>query len=231
MRNPLKLNLDLRAFVPLSDAGVSLPGTAREAFAAGCGMVTIPGELPRALIAETVAGPGPVNMEMTVSGAMLDLAAELRPARCTLVMKNGFREIDVTGHIPEVGNAVRELHDAGIEVGVRIVPETGQVEAVGETGADAVEFSTLRYAAASGREQRGELERILIASGSASRRGLAVGVGDDFDAGILKIPGLDTVAGGNSLLRRAFAVGLDRAVAEILHLLQAYNKNSTRERK
>lgn len=231
MTDFLKLNLDLRAFVPLADAGISLPGTARTAFASGCGMVTIPAELPRELIAEIIAGPGPVNMEMTVSGAMLDLAAELEPARCTLVMKNGFREIDVINHIPEAGNAVRELHDAGIEVGVRIVPEAGQVEAAGEIGADAVEFGTIRYAAASGREQRGELEKILVASGIASSRGMAAAVGDDFDAGILKIPGLDTVACGNSLLRRAFSVGLDRAVSEIVHLLKAYNKNSTREKK
>ena len=231
MADPVRLNLNLRPFTLLTGAGISLPETTRAGFSFGCGMVSVPAELHREIIAGVIAAGGPVNMEMTVSGAMLDLAAELKPARCTLMMKNDLREIDAVNHIPEVGNAVRELHAAGITACVRIAPELRQVEAVAEVGGDAVEFGTGRYSAASGREQRGELEKLLAASGNASSRGLPVGIGDDFDAGVLKIPGLNMIAGGNSLLRRAFTVGLERAVTEILHLLHVYNKNSTKEKK
>ena len=231
MTGPVLLNLDLRWFMPLAAAGISPAETARRAFRSGCGMVTIPAETPREVILPLLASGGPVNMEMTVSGPMLDLAAELKPARCTLVMKNDFREIDAVNHIPEVANAVGELHAAGIAVCVRVAPELRQTAAVAETGSDAVEFGTGRYSAASGREQRGELEKLLAASGSASCRGLRVGIGDDFFAGILKIPGLDAVTVGNSLLPGIFDAGLDRAVAEILHLLLAYNNHSTREKK
>jgi len=97
----------------------------------------------------------PLNLEMAVTDAMVEIALRLRPAHVCLVPER--REeltteggLDVVRHAARVGAATARLAGAGIRVSHFVDPDATQVSAALAAGAHAVELHTGDWANAAG---------------------------------------------------------------------------------
>ncbi len=171
----------------------------------------------------------PVNLEMAVTREMVGIARERRPHSATLVPER--REeitteggLDVHGQVEAVTRAVEDLTAAGIRVSLFIDPDDRQVEAAARTGAGAVELHTGAYCEAWGTPgARGELERLRRAATRAAGLGLAVHAGHGLNVRnvgpVARIPEVEELNIGHSIVGRAIFVGLRQAVAEMKEIL------------
>ncbi|GAB4251090.1 pyridoxine 5'-phosphate synthase [Deferrisoma sp.] len=171
----------------------------------------------------------PVNLEMAVTDEMLRIAAARRPHSATLVPEK--REeitteggLDVAGQAEAVRRAVDTLAAAGIRVSLFIDPEPRQVEASVRAGARAVELHTGAFCEAWGTPAAdAELERLQTAARLAAEAGLAVHAGHGLNVRnvrpVARIPQVEELNIGHSLVGRAIFVGLQAAVAEMKAIL------------
>ncbi|GAB6064420.1 pyridoxine 5'-phosphate synthase [Deferrisoma palaeochoriense] len=171
----------------------------------------------------------PVNLEMAVTDEMLRIAAARRPHSATLVPEK--REeitteggLDVAGQAEAVRRAVDTLAAAGIRVSLFIDPDPRQVEASVRTGARAVELHTGAFCEAWGTPAAAaELERLRSAARLAAEAGLAVHAGHGLNVRnvrpVARIPQVEELNIGHSLVGRAIFVGLQAAVAEMKAIL------------
>ncbi|RJP24661.1 MAG: pyridoxine 5'-phosphate synthase [Candidatus Abyssobacteria bacterium SURF_5] len=171
-----------------------------------------------------------LNMEMGATDEMVGIAIDTKPDQVTLVPEK--REeltteggLDVVANESALANAVRRLKKAGIPVSMFIEPDCAQIEASGRIHADAIELHTGLYANAKTEAlQQAELERLVHAGRHAVTIGLRVHAGHGLTyrnvIPIKQIPKLHEVNIGHNIVARAVLVGLDRAVREMLELLQ-----------
>jgi pyridoxine 5-phosphate synthase len=101
-----------------------------------------------------------------------------------------------------------------------IDPDPTQIAAAAQVGARWVELHTGRYAEASSAAQRQvELDHLEKASQQALQLGLRVNAGHGltyWNVGpVARIPGMEELNIGHSIISRAVLVGLDRAVREM----------------
>ncbi|RMG85026.1 MAG: pyridoxine 5'-phosphate synthase [Candidatus Dadabacteria bacterium] len=171
----------------------------------------------------------PVNLEMAVTEEMLRIAAARRPHSATLVPEK--REeitteggLDVAGQAEAVRRAVDTLAAAGIRVSLFIDPDPRQVEASVRAGARAVELHTGAFCEAWGTPAAdAEFERLRSAARLAAEAGLAVHAGHGLNVRnvrpVARIPQVEELNIGHSLVGRAIFVGLQAAVAEMKAIL------------
>jgi pyridoxine 5-phosphate synthase len=171
----------------------------------------------------------PMNLEMAVTNEMLDIATRLAPAHCCLVPEKRQElttegGLDAAGQLPRVRDACRRLADAGVEVALFIDAEPAQLEAALAAGAPAIEIHTGPLANASGREAReSELALLRRFAREASESGLEVHAGHGLDyhnvVPVAKIPEIEELNIGHSVIARAVFRGLAAAVADMKALL------------
>lgn len=169
-----------------------------------------------------------MNLEMAVTGEMLDIACDLRPADCCLVPER--REeltteggLDVASQQPRIAAACKRLADHGIRVSLFIDPEIRQLDAAVAADAPVVEIHTGAYADAGAANRDAELERIRKAARQARERGLIVhaGHGLHYDnvqsiAAIAEIVELNI---GHAIIARSITTGIAAAVTEMKRLM------------
>jgi pyridoxine 5-phosphate synthase len=172
-----------------------------------------------------------LNLEMAASDAIVDIACEVKPDEATLVPEK--REeltteggLDVIGHQAAVDKAMRRLAEAGVGVSLFIDPDPRQIETAKLLGAHAVEIQTACYSEArtAGDRQR-ELATIEEAAAFARSLGLHVHMGHGLTytnvQPIARIPGLEELNIGHSIVSRAVLVGTERAVREMKAAINA----------
>jgi len=189
------------------------------------------------LLRETVKSR--INLEMAATAEMVRIALEAKPEQATLVPEK--REeltteggLDVAGHLTRIRRVVRKLDDAGITVSLFIDPDEPQVRASAKTGAQYVELHTGRYAnAATDAEQDTEFEALRKAAGLAHSLGLGVNAGHGLTnlnlERIATLPHLNEVNIGHNIIAKAVFVGLDRAVRDIVRILERADTSAPRE--
>ena len=172
----------------------------------------------------------PVNLEMAVTEEMVRIAVGQRPHSSTLVPER--REevtteggLDVAGRPGPVRDAVAALRAAGIKVSLFIDPELAQVEASAVAGARAVELHTGAWCEAWGTSAAdAELARLRVAALEAHRLGLAVHAGHGLNVRnvgpVVRLPHVEELNIGHSLIGRSIFLGLQNAVAEMKALLR-----------
>ena len=181
------------------------------------------------VLRETVAGV--LNLEMSTSDEMLDVACELLPDMCTLVPE-GEGELTTQGGLDiiadeeRVRKAVGRLKEHGIAVSIFIDPDVVQVGRAKAVGADIVELHTGIYAEAEETEEvERELEKVRVAAIAAHEMGLGAHGGHGLTylnvGPIAAISEIEEVSIGHSLIARAVVVGMESAVTEMLTLLEA----------
>lgn len=171
-----------------------------------------------------------VNLEMANNLEILDIALKLKPDIVCLVPERRQEVtteggLDAAGQEKSLTETRRRLSDAGIEVSLFIAPDLVQIEAASRIGAEFVELHTGAFAEAfhSAPEAPDELQRLVSGAQHANRLGLKVNAGHGLNYENLRllrrVPHLEELNIGHSIISRAFFVGLDAAVKEMLRLV------------
>jgi pyridoxine 5-phosphate synthase len=163
-----------------------------------------------------------LNLEMAAIPQMIAIACRLRPADVCLVPER--REeltteggLEVAGQTALLREVVSQLRDSGIRVSLFIDPRPKQVRAAAEVGAQVIELHTGTYAnAAQAAPRDAELDRIRAATRQAQDAGVIVNAGHgltlDNVGSIARVPGMNELNIGHSIVADAIFVGLEAAV-------------------
>jgi pyridoxine 5-phosphate synthase len=171
-----------------------------------------------------------LNLEMAATEEMQRIALEVKPEITTLVPEK--REeltteggLEVALRIDFMRSYINRLQQGGIVVSLFIDPDDKQIAAAKKTGADWVEIHTGAYANAKTDRDRGrEFEKIIEAAKLAGSLGLRVGAGHGLNyvnvRKIARIPEVEELNIGHSIISRAALVGMERAVREMKALIE-----------
>jgi pyridoxine 5-phosphate synthase len=111
-------------------------------------------------------------------------------------------------------------------VSLFIAPDPEQIDAAAALGAPYVELHTGTYCEQEGAAAERETQRLIAGARRAHAAGLRVNAGHGINlanlSGILRVPHLDTLNIGHSIVARAVMVGLPVAVREMLDGMAAY---------
>jgi len=171
-----------------------------------------------------------LNLELAANEDVLAIACDVRPDMATLVPEKRAElttegGLAVVGREREVSATVNRLNKVGIRVSLFINPDPAEVRASVECGAEQIEIHTGFYADAKNPARRvAELERIRAAAATGGQLGIAVAAGHGLDyintRDICHIPEIEELNIGHSIMARAFFVGLDQAVREMIQLIR-----------
>jgi pyridoxine 5-phosphate synthase len=170
-----------------------------------------------------------LNLEMAATAEMIAIASRIKPDMVTLVPERP-EEVTTEGGLNVIAQqavleeAVSRLKAAGIRVGIFIDPDPAQAEAARTTGAQYIEIHTGLYARAQGEQQQRELQKIVDTAKQAAALGLSVNAGHDLTyhnvSPVAAIPQLEELNIGHNIIARAVLVGMERAVSQMLKLIQ-----------
>ena len=165
---------------------------------------------------------------MAATEEMLRISKKLLPDYVTLVPEKR-KEITTEGGLDVKNNEkylkdyVNSLKSSNIEVSAFIDPANDQINSSGEIGFDFIELHTGKYADLKGQDQYVELQKIIESSYYAVDIGLVVNAGHGLNyQNVKKIASINNINElniGHSIVSRALAVGLERAVREMKTLI------------
>jgi len=170
-----------------------------------------------------------MNLEMAVTGEMLDIACRVQPADCCLVPER--REeltteggLEVAGQLDRLRDACARLADAGVRVSLFIDADPVQVEAAKQVGAPCIEIHTGHFADATTAESQAlEFERIRAAVEQGNAIGLQVNAGHGIHyhnvGTIAALPAIRELNIGHAIVARALFSGMGDAVREMKRLM------------
>lgn len=172
-----------------------------------------------------------LNLEMAVAEEIIAIACEVCPDEATLVPERRQElttegGLDIVTHERAVGAAIERLKKCGVEVSLFIDPDVRQIETAKLLGARAVEIQTARYSEARTlAEHDRELAALREASAFAKDRGLHLHLGHGLDycnvQDVMRIPGVEELNIGHSIVSRAVLVGMERAVREMKEAMRS----------
>lgn len=171
-----------------------------------------------------------LNLEMAATGQIVEIALRVVPDEVCIVPEKR-RELttegglDVWGQRRRLAGVVRRLQKKGILVSLFVNPEPRQVRAAKEVGANCVELHTGTYAEAKGEtRQLKELRKLKQAGRLAVEMGLRLNAGHGLNyqnvRPVARIPGIEDLNIGHSIISRSVFVGLAQAVREMKRLIQ-----------
>ncbi|MBA7468540.1 Pyridoxine 5'-phosphate synthase [subsurface metagenome] len=172
-----------------------------------------------------------LNLEMAATGQIVEIALRVVPDEVCIVPEKR-RELttegglDVWGQRRRLTGVVRRLKKKGILVSLFINPEPKQVRAAKEVGANCVELHTGTYAEAKGKtKQLKELRKLKQAGKLAVKMGLRLNAGHGLNylnvRPVARIPGIEYLNIGHSIISRSVFVGLAQAVREMKRLIES----------
>jgi pyridoxine 5-phosphate synthase len=170
------------------------------------------------------------NLEMSITGEIVDIACEVLPYQATLVPEKR-QELTTEGGLDLLGNTraikqvIKKLDKAGIAVSLFIDPEKKQIDAAKKIGARIIELHTGRFAGAVKRKEKDEyLRELRLATAYAKGLGFAVNAGHGLDysnaADVARIKGIGELNIGYSIICRSVMVGIAQAVREMKELIK-----------
>ena len=173
-----------------------------------------------------------LNMEMAAVDEMIDIARDIRPDLVTLVPEK--REeltteggLDVKSNPDRYGNVVDRLMEKGIKVSFFVDPDPSQIEIARRVGGDIVEIHTGLYSEA-GPESEAErhFEKIAMAVQASADLNLGISAGHGLNYINIKrfryLPQIEEYSIGHSIVARAVLVGLERAVREMIEIINSF---------
>lgn len=170
-----------------------------------------------------------LNLEMAATEEMTGIALKVVPDCVTLVPEKR-QELTTEGGLDVVRNrqslarCIDLLRQAGITVSLFVDPDLEQIKESARLKADCIEIHTGSYCAARGREQASELTKIAEAVKAGQKLGLKIHAGHGLNyvniRPVVALGGIEEFNIGHSIISRAVLVGMDRAVREMVALLQ-----------
>jgi pyridoxine 5-phosphate synthase len=173
-----------------------------------------------------------LNLEMANAPEIVQIALKVKPDIVCIVPER--REeitteggLDVAGQITALKETRQRMNDAGIEVSLFVAPDQAQIEASARVGAQFVELHTGAFAeAVRDGKHNAQLERLAEGASAAQAAGLKVNAGHGLNYENVrlldKVPHLVELNIGHSIVSRAVFTGLDRAVRDMLAVMQRY---------
>lgn len=170
-----------------------------------------------------------LNLEMAAEPEVIGIALEAKPELVTLVPEKR-EEVTTEGGLLVVGRekqlkkVIDKFHKSGIKVSLFIDPDLKTVKASKKVEADVIELHTGSYANAAGEEVRAdELKKLMECAKIANNIGLQVSAGHGLTyqnvQPVAAIPEVTELNIGHSIISRAVLVGLERAVKDMLNLV------------
>lgn len=178
-----------------------------------------------------------LNLEMSTAAEIVAFALGVKPDEATLVPEKRQElttegGLDVAANATAVRAATDKLKAAGIQVSLFIDANIEQVDMAKAVGADAVEFHTGTYADAKGEAQATALADLRTAAHHAVNAGLHVHMGHGLNyhnvGPVVRIPGVEELNIGHSIVSRAVLVGLERAVRDMKEAMAEHFPNPRR---
>ncbi|MFA5073985.1 MAG: pyridoxine 5'-phosphate synthase [Nitrospirota bacterium] len=167
-----------------------------------------------------------LNLEMAATEEMQRIALSIKPDFSTLVPEK--REeltteggLEVAARIEMMRAYVTTLKEGGIVVSLFIDPDEKQIMAAKKSGADWIEIHTGSYAnALTEQDREHELAKIREAAKLGASLGLRIGAGHGLDylnvQSIARLPEIEELNIGHSIVSHAVLVGMERAVKEMI---------------
>ncbi len=235
----LGVNIDHVATLRQQRAGLvnypNLQEAAQMVVAAGADQVTLHLRQDRRhiqdddLIKLTKNRPAPVNLEMAAIPEMTEIAIKTKPEIVCLVPEK--REeltteggLDVVRYKDEISRCIEKLKKNKIRVSLFVEADLEQIKMSKSVGGDAIEIHTGQYALAKAGEVSKYIDIISASSRFGHELGLAVHGGHGLHyqntKPLLKIPYLEELNIGHSIICRGVMVGLSQAVKEMRDLMR-----------
>lgn len=180
-----------------------------------------------------------LNVEMAATNEMMQIALATKPDAVSLVPEKPHEVtteggLDVVKNLSTVGEAVKQLRDAGVFVSIFLDPVKEQIEAAQQIGAQQVELCTGEYAELTigSRASHGEgamraaqeIKRIDDAAAHAHGLGLKVAAGHGLTyrnvGALADISEITEFNIGHNIISRAVFTGLYRAVEEMIQAIK-----------
>lgn len=171
-----------------------------------------------------------LDLEMAATKDIIGVALDIVPDFVTLVPERRQElttedGLDVVANRNHLEAAIKTFHQHKIRVSLFINPIKEQIETARSIGADMVEIHTGEYAEASTPQKEQELlAHIRNAATLAKSLGLGVNAGHGINytnvQQIVAIREIDELSIGYAVIVRAMFVGLERAVKEMLALVE-----------
>ena len=165
---------------------------------------------------------------MAATEEMLEISKKLLPDYVTLVPEKR-EEVTTEGGLNVKNNQrylkdyVTSLKSSNIEVSAFIDPINEQINSSAEIGFDFIELHTGKYSDLKGQERYVELQKIIESTYYAFDLGLVVNAGHGLNyqnaEKIASINNINELNIGHSIVARALAVGLEKAVSEMKALI------------
>ena len=169
-----------------------------------------------------------LDLEMAATEEMVKIALATKPEMVTLVPEKR-QELTTEGGLDiislrnDLKKMIPRLQEAGIIVSVFIEPSEAQIKEAHTLKANTIEIHTGHYANSHGKIKENALKQILRAAKLAGKLGLVVNAGHGLNylnvGPIARIPKMNELNIGHSIVARATLVGMERAVREMKALL------------
>jgi len=186
------------------------------------------------VLKETVACK--LNLEMSMEEEIVRIAEQIVPDQVTLVPEKRAElttegGLDCVRQKNRLVEVVGRMHKKEILVSAFIAPDKDQITASSETGCDAVELHTGMYANAKSQQIiKKTLAELEAARDFAMEKGLIVHAGHGLTyrniAGVARIRGLCEFNIGHSIIARAMLIGMRKATAQMIELINRYAGNA-----
>lgn len=171
-----------------------------------------------------------MNLEMGATKEMINIALDVVPDMVTLVPEKRQElttegGLDVLSQQKKIAKAIEKFTQKNIPVSLFVDPDSAQIEASHEVGATYVEIHTGRYADATTEDVRDrEFQLISDSAQEAYQMGLRVNAGHGLDyqntARVAALDTIDELSIGHAVISRSVFVGIDKAVREMLAIIQ-----------
>jgi pyridoxine 5-phosphate synthase len=177
-----------------------------------------------------------LNLEMAATREMIDIALSVKPDQVTFVPEKRQEittegGLDVLSQEDYLKKVIKRFKEAGIPVSIFIDPDLKQIKSAKKTGADCLEINTGRYSEAKSEKELGvEFEKVMGAVKFAYKSKFTVHAGHGLTyRNVKRISDLEEISElniGHNIVARAVLVGMERAVREMLNIINQYSVQS-----
>ena len=171
-----------------------------------------------------------LNLEMAATAEMAEIARRERPNAVTLVPERREERtteggLDVRASRQTIQQIAGVCAELGASMSLFIEPSLAQVRASAELGAAQVEFHTGHYCDSSEAERPGQLRAFVAAAELAHELGMQVAAGHGLTCEnvgpIARLPHLEELNIGHSVISEAVMMGLPKAVQRLRQAIDA----------
>jgi pyridoxine 5-phosphate synthase len=170
-----------------------------------------------------------LNIEMAATEEMKRIAMDIKPDVVSLVPERDEEittegGLDVRSNEAHLRTHIQELKQAGMRVSIFVDPDVDQIDACKRAGVDLIEINTGKYADLKPGEKREQaLGEIVRAARHGNGLGLEIHAGHGLDyfnvRPVAAIREMKEFSIGFAIVARAVIVGIERAVREMIALI------------